>query len=109
MWKYDTSICAFWQMESWSLVGQGFASGAAPFSALFYMSLQSKWTVVSLSFFGFRPCVVRVAGRFYRAAHHIPGMWPAGRCRVLADPQRLGTVEQDWDERGRSRTASQRR
>jgi hypothetical protein len=77
MWKYDTPIYAFWQMESRILVGQGIASGAAPIQALFYMSLQSKWTLVSLSFFGFLRLVVWVAGCFYRPAHHIPRIWPA--------------------------------
>jgi hypothetical protein len=30
MWKYDTPICHFWQMESRRLMGQGFASSAEP-------------------------------------------------------------------------------
>jgi hypothetical protein len=30
MWKYDTSIYAFWRMESRILVGQGFASDTTP-------------------------------------------------------------------------------
>jgi len=47
MWKYDTPICHFWQMESRILVGQGFAGSVEPILAFFYMSRQSKWTVDS--------------------------------------------------------------
>ncbi|CAN7562581.1 hypothetical protein LJR034_004168 [Caballeronia sp. LjRoot34] len=106
MWKYDTLFFFFWQMESRRLMGQGFASSAEPILALFFMSRQSKWTVVSLSFFGISPVCRPGWRRFYRRAIIFQergcvddvGFW------LLCS-----ACEQDAAEAERSRTPSRRR